>query len=189
MSTRPKALQAKPNHTLGRGEDAVFTHVCGLANDNGGQFRAPVRSDEPLGDNSLLFLTIYAFQAFVAEALGIRVSKKSISFPRRLVAGFPFLVLWRVRIKCADIDQISSRPKARVRVQKSTGERWTDEPESRGAAAIFSICQKGGPFDQHMSLTSDRRAPLAAAFPSPAKPRILCGAASPARAGASSRPN
>jgi hypothetical protein len=91
----------------------------------------------PLEILLLLFLTIYAFQAFVAEALGIRVSKKSISFPRRLVAGFPFLVLWRVRIKCADIDQISSRPKARVRVQKSTGERLQMNFPSREARLRF----------------------------------------------------
>ena len=91
----------------------------------------------PLEIIFLLFLTIYAIQAFIAEALGVRVSKKSISFPRRLIPGFPFLVLWRVRIKCADIDQISSRPKARVRVQKSTGERLQVNFPSREARLRF----------------------------------------------------
>ena len=71
----------------------------------------------PLEIIVILFLTVYGIQAFIAEALGVRVSEKSISFPRRLIPNFPFLVLWRMRIDCADIDQISSRPKARVRVQ------------------------------------------------------------------------
>jgi hypothetical protein len=91
----------------------------------------------PLEIIFLLLLAIYALQAFVAEALGVRVSKKTISFPRRLIPGFPFLVLWRVRVKCADIDQISSRPKARVRVQKSTGERLQVNFPSREARLRF----------------------------------------------------
>jgi hypothetical protein len=91
----------------------------------------------PLEILILLFLTIYGIQAFIAEALGVRVSKKSISFPRRLIPNFPFLVLWRMRIKCADIDQISSRPKARVRVQKSTGERLQVNFPSREARLRF----------------------------------------------------
>ena len=91
----------------------------------------------PLEILILLFLTIYGIQAFIAEALGVRVNKKSISFPRRLIPNFPFLVLWRMRIKCADIDQISSRPKARVRVQKSTGERLQVNFPSREARLRF----------------------------------------------------
>jgi hypothetical protein len=91
----------------------------------------------PLEVLFLLFLTIYGIQAFIAEALGVRVSKKSISFPRRLIPNFPFLVLWRVRIKCADIDQISSRPRASVRVQKSTGERLQVNFPSREARLRF----------------------------------------------------
>ena len=91
----------------------------------------------PLEILILMFLTIYGIQAFIAEALGVRVSQKSISFPRRLIPGFPFLVLWRMRIKCADIDQISSRPKARVRVQKSTGERLQVNFSSREARLRF----------------------------------------------------
>jgi uncharacterized membrane protein len=91
----------------------------------------------PLEILILLFLTVYGIQAFIAEALGVRVSKKSISFPRRLIPNFPFLVLWRMRIKCADIDQISSRPKARVRVQKSTGERLQVNFPSREARLRF----------------------------------------------------
>ena len=85
----------------------------------------------------LMFLTLYGLQAFIAEALGVRVSEKSISFPRRFIPGFPFLVLWRMRIKCADIDQISSRPKAGVRVQKSTGERLRVNFPSREARMRF----------------------------------------------------
>ncbi len=88
----------------------------------------------PLESLFLLLLIIYAMHAFVAEALGIRVSKKSISFPRRSIPGFPFLVLWRARIKCADIDQISSRPKVQVRVKKSTASAcgWISQAARRG---------------------------------------------------------
>ncbi len=85
----------------------------------------------------LLFLTMYSIQAFIAEALGVRVSQKSISFPRRLFPNFPFLVLWRMCIKWADIHQINSRPKARVRVQKSTGERLQVSFPSREARLRF----------------------------------------------------
>jgi len=91
----------------------------------------------PLEILILMFLTIYGIQAFIAEALGVRVSEKAISFPRRLIPSFPFLVLWRMRIECADIDQISSRPKARVRVQKSTGERVQVNFPSREARLRF----------------------------------------------------
>jgi hypothetical protein len=91
----------------------------------------------PLEVLFLLFLTAYAIQAFIAEALGVRVSTKSISFPRRLIPNFPFFVLWRMRINCADIDQISSRPNARVRVQKSTGERLQVSFPSREARLRF----------------------------------------------------
>lgn len=91
----------------------------------------------PLEILILMFLTIYGIQAFIAEALGVRVSQKSISFPRRLIPNFPFLLLWRICIKCADIDQISSRPKARVRVQKSTGERLQVNFPSREARLRF----------------------------------------------------
>ncbi len=85
----------------------------------------------------LLFLTIYAIQAFIAEVLGVRVSTKSISFPRRLSPNFPFLVLWRICVNCAEIDQISSRPNARVRVQKRTGERLQVSFPSREARLRF----------------------------------------------------
>jgi hypothetical protein len=91
----------------------------------------------PLEILFLLFLAIYAMQAFVAEALGVRVSTKSISFPRRLNPGFPFLVLWRVSVDCIDIDQISSRPKARVRVQKNNGERLQVNFPNREARLRF----------------------------------------------------
>ena len=91
----------------------------------------------PLEILILMFLTIYGIQAFIAEALGVRVSQNSISFPRRLIPNFAFLVLWRTCIKCAEIDQISSRPKARVRVQKNTGERLQVNFPSREARLRF----------------------------------------------------
>jgi hypothetical protein len=92
---------------------------------------------QPLEIIFFLFLAIYATQAFVAEALGVRVGNESISFPRRLVSGFPFLVFWRVNIKWAEIDQMISRPNARVRVQKNTGERLQVSFGSREARLRF----------------------------------------------------
>ena len=101
----------------------------------------------PLESLFLLLLIIYGMQAFVAEALGIRVSKKSVSFPRRLMPGFPFLVLWRARIKCAEIHQISSRPKARVRVEKSTGERLRlDFPSRQARLRFFQLVKRADPW-------------------------------------------
>ena len=91
----------------------------------------------PLESLFLLLLIICEMQAFVAEALGIRVSKKSISFPRRSIPDLPFVVLWRARIECADINQISSRPKARARMEKSTGERLRLDFPSREARLRF----------------------------------------------------
>jgi hypothetical protein len=85
----------------------------------------------------LLFITLYGIQAFVAEALGVRVSRKSISFPWRIIPNFPFLVLWRMCVNTAEIEQITSRPKARVRVHKSTGERLQVSFPSREARLRF----------------------------------------------------
>ncbi len=101
----------------------------------------------PLESLFLLLLIIYGMQAFVAEALGICVSKKSISFPRRSIPGLPFLVLWRVRIKCAEIDQISSRPKVRARVEKSTGERLRlDFPSRQARLRFFQLVKRADPW-------------------------------------------
>jgi hypothetical protein len=101
----------------------------------------------PLEILILMLLTPYATQAFIAEALGVRVSQKSISFPRRLFPNFPFLVLWRMRIKCAEIDQISSRPKAGVRVQKRTGERLrVDFPSREARLRFFQLVKQADPW-------------------------------------------
>lgn len=101
----------------------------------------------PLESLFLLLLIIYEMQAFAAEALGVRVSKKSISFPRRPIPGFPFLVLWRARIKCADINQISSRPKVRVRMEKSTGERLRlDFPSRQARLRFFQLVKRENPW-------------------------------------------
>ena len=101
----------------------------------------------PLESLFLLLLVIYGMQAFVAEALGICVNKQSISFPRRSVAGLPVLVLWRARVKCAEIDQMSSRPKARVRVEKSTGERLRlDFPSRRARLRFFQLVKQADPW-------------------------------------------
>ena len=95
----------------------------------------------------LLFLTIYGTQAFIAEALGIRVNKKSIRFPRRLIPGNPFLILWRMRVKCADIEQISARPKTRVRMQKSTGERLqVNFPSREARLQFFQMVKQADPW-------------------------------------------
>jgi len=101
----------------------------------------------PLESLFLLLLMLYGAQAFVAEGLGICVSKKSISFPRRSIPGLPFLVLWRARIKCADIDQMSSRPRVRVRVEKSTGERLRlDFPSRQARLRFFQLVKRADPW-------------------------------------------
>ncbi len=101
----------------------------------------------PLESLFLLLLIIYAMQAFLAEALGIRVRKKSISFPRRSIPGFPFVVLWRARIECADINQVSSRPKARARMEKSTGERLRmDFPSREARLRFFRLVKRANPW-------------------------------------------
>ena len=100
----------------------------------------------PLETVFLLLLTIYGIQAFIAEALGICVKKKSISFPRRSIPALPFLVLWRARIECAEIYQIASRPKARIRLEKSTGERlWLDFPSCRARLRFFQLVKRASP--------------------------------------------
>ena len=92
---------------------------------------------QPLEIVILMILALYAIQAFIAEALGVRVTNTSISFPRRVIANFPFFILWRMSVRCAEIDQISSRPKARVRVHKNTGERLQVSFPSREARQRF----------------------------------------------------
>jgi len=66
--------------------------------------------------------------------------------PRRSISGLPFLVLWRARIKCADIDQMSSRPRVRVRVEKSTGERLRlDFPSRQARLRFFQLVKRADP--------------------------------------------
>ena len=125
----------------------------------------------PLEILILMFLTIYGIQAFIAEALGVRVSKKSISFPRRLIPSFPFLriVAHAHQMRRHRPDKFAAQG-AGSRAKEHRRAPAGEFPKSRGAAAIFSICQKSGPFDQHIPLTRDFGRP---AFPSPAKARIL----------------
>ena len=101
----------------------------------------------PLEVLFLFLLTIYGAQAFIAEALGVRVSKKSISFPRRPIPGFPLLVLWRVRIKCLDIDQITSGPRVRARLEKTTGERLrVDFPSREARLRFYRLVKQADPW-------------------------------------------
>ena len=101
----------------------------------------------PLEIVFLLLLIIYGIQAFIAEALGICVKKKSISFPRRSIPALPFLVLWRARIECAQIHQITSRPKAQIRLEKSSGERLRlDFPSRRARLRFFQLVKRADPW-------------------------------------------
>ena len=81
------------------------------------------RVTEPLDTIIVWALALYGLQGFIAEVLGLRMSGTSITFPRRLASGLPLFVLWRARIRCADIALITSRPQAQVRVNKRSGER------------------------------------------------------------------
>ncbi len=105
----------------------------------------------PLESLFLLLLIIYAMQAFLAEALGIRVRKKSISFPRRSIPGFPFVVLWARahRMRRYRPDKFAAQG-----ASSCEQEHWRAPavgfPKPPGAAAIFSIGQAGGSLDQHI---------------------------------------
>ena len=187
MSTRLTALQINPNYTLGRGEDAVLTHVRGLADLNGRQCRAPVRSNEPLGSS-------FPFVPHDIRNSGFR--RRGSWRPREQeIHQFPKAINSQLSLSCV-VARAHQMRRHRPDQFAAQGERsrakehWRapagEFPKSRGAAAIFSICQKDGPFDQHMALTSDiqRRPPR----PSPRRQRrVSCGgAASSARARACS---
>jgi hypothetical protein len=80
---------------------------------------------QPPSPTAIVFglAALYGAQALIAEALGVKVDQTSVTFPRRPLANFPLLVFWRERIRCADIEQITSRSTKQIRLHKPSGKR------------------------------------------------------------------
>jgi hypothetical protein len=62
----------------------------------------------------LVFL--FSFQAFLAEAIGVRANAQSVSFPRRLLPHLGFPTLWRRRIALKDVSRADSFDDRSVRL-------------------------------------------------------------------------
>lgn len=98
-----------------------------------------------IGNSSLfssapLILALYGAQGFVAELLGVRVSRRGVSFPRRLFVKFPFLVLWRRRIPAMDIERIASLSAERIRVyRRSSGRPEYVFPNSNQRSSFIKL--------------------------------------------------
>jgi hypothetical protein len=82
-------------------------------------------------------VALYGAQAFIAEALGVKVDQTSVMFPRRPLSAFPLFVFWRERIRCADIHQITSRSREQIRLHKPSGERIKLTFANRAAKSQF----------------------------------------------------
>jgi hypothetical protein len=101
---------------------------------------------QPLMTIFLWLVAVYGLQGFIAELLGLRMNGASITFPRRLASGFPLLVLWRGRIRCAEIDQIRSKWQTQIRVDKTTGERMKVIFANRAMrSSFFQFIRKKNP--------------------------------------------
>ena len=56
-------------------------------------------------------------------------------------------MLWRVRIKCLDIDQITSGPRVRARLEKTTGERLrVDFPSREARLRFYRLVKQADPW-------------------------------------------
>ena len=85
-------------------------------------------------------LAFYGAQGFVAELLGVRVSRRGVSFPRRLFTKFPFIVLWRRRIPAMDIERIASLSAERIRVyRRSSGRPEYVFPNSNQRSSFIKL--------------------------------------------------
>jgi hypothetical protein len=91
---------------------------------------------QPTAALVLWSFALYGLQGFIAELLGVRMNRTSITLPRRLSSSFP-LVLWREQIRYSEIYKIASKPKTQVQVHKSTGERVRVTFADRASKALF----------------------------------------------------
>jgi hypothetical protein len=57
------------------------------------------------------WLSLYAFQALIAEGLGVRISNGVMSAPRRFWIRTPFVVLWRVEKRLNALQEIDTKDK------------------------------------------------------------------------------
>jgi hypothetical protein len=60
-------------------------------------------------------VALFGAQAFLAEAIGIRVNSQKVSFPRRLFPHLGFPTLWRRRIALKNIARVDSLDEQTVR--------------------------------------------------------------------------
>ena len=99
---------------------------------------------QPPSPAAIIFglVALYGLQGFIAEALGVKVDQTSVTFPRKPLANFPLLVFWRERIRCADIEQITSRSTKQIRLHKPSGERIKLAFANRAAKLQFLDCVK-----------------------------------------------
>jgi hypothetical protein len=99
---------------------------------------------QPPSPAAIMFwlVALYGVQAFIAEALGVKVDETSVMFPRRPLSAFPLFVFWRERIRYADIEQITSRSKEQIRLHKPSGERIKLTFANRAAKSQFVDCIK-----------------------------------------------
>ncbi len=149
MSTRLKPLH--PNHTLARGDDAVFTHVRGLADLNERLSRAAVRPDEPVGES---------FPFAPHNIRNARLRRRGSRHPREQeIDQLPKAINPRLSLSClvARAHQMRRYRPDKFAAQGASSceeEHWRAPavgfPKPPGAAAIFSIGQAGGPLDQHI---------------------------------------
>jgi len=82
-----QSITNKPNHTLGRGEDAVFTHVRGLADLTGVSVMLQSIRTNPLEIIVILFLTVYGIQAFIARGSRRPREREIDQFPKAVNQG------------------------------------------------------------------------------------------------------
>ena len=126
---------------------------------------------QPLEIIFLLFLTIYAISGFRRRGCRRPRERKIDQFPQEANPQFSLscLVAHKRQLRRHRPDKFASQG-AGSRAKEHRRAPAGEFPKPRGAAAIFSIRQKRGPFDQHKPLT---RAFVRRGFPSPAKARIL----------------
>jgi hypothetical protein len=67
---------------------------------------------------------LYGVQGLLAEVLGLKTDRTSLTIPRRLLPILPLLVFWRERIRWMDIADITSMSgEQRIQLRKRSGGR------------------------------------------------------------------
>jgi hypothetical protein len=85
----------------------------------------------------MLGLALYGIQGLIVEALGVKVDQRGLTFPRRLLRNFPFIVLWRQCVSSKDIDRIGYLPRNTIRVFRRSSGRPEITFSNRDQRSIF----------------------------------------------------